>query len=640
LTWSSTAAGVTENFRGIVYGPDAFYAAGEGSSLIKTADGVAITVLSSPAEADFRDIAWSGALLVAVGDDGATITSSTGTTWVTQDSGLEEVDLLGIGYGDGLLVAVGQRSTLGYSASGAARPAFDLFRPISDLYRFQCFTQQDAYMVYGGVHAYEEGKWNYYPRRIMNAAPGTVDDFTTVGWYFMDLPGTGAIMDMISVRGGIVIAETNQLSLLTDGGSLSSPWAYQQNYGEGLRPLSNLASFNGVAFLVADDGLIYQATSSGVGRLQGFFDLTQFEDWGAGDESVWLQFDPVFQMLFVYRQKSPWTIWLVNDDTGGVSELTLPELQIGGEDYEPRSAFIIDGLHEGIHASYAPTDGDDDEIVTVRMDLDGAITGTDEIATGDSERFLGDIQTGSFRVSGLGIRGSADEVLIRTWADPDSTTRPDVAVMIKEETEDDWQTNEQPAGAITVGTAACTGVGTAWSRYIAAAPSGDVSGVWTLPWRASQCKVYVEEASVKTLADYTITDTHEITLDTPLTATQSLYVNPGAVRPFVLGRVGDYIFTEYGWHRISAVNTAYDLDLEWYPAAEVSGTYVPAQEMPAGGAKGDGKIIVGLGRGFDQLMLRVLLLPHGGVDATGAKITGLELGYAPTGPELKTDAGG
>lgn len=644
LTWAAKTTGVSVTLRDVIYtdGAGGFYIVGDDSTILRTLDFVTFTSQTSPVVSDFWGIAYSGGLLVAVGTNAVTITSVSGTDWDSQQSGIEneEQHFTEVEFGDNRFVVLGKDNFIGYSITGAGRASFGLFEPISDLYRFQCFTQQDAYMVYGGVHAYEEGEWNYYPRRIMNAAPATVDDFTSPGWYLSDLPGTGAIMDMISIRGGIVIAETDQLSLLTDGGSLTSPWAYQQNYGEGLRPISNLASFNGVAFLVADDGLIYSATSSGVARLEGFFDLTRFEDWEPGSEAVWLQFDPLFQNLFVFRQKSPWTIWLVNDDTGGVSEIDLPEITIDAVDYEPRSAFINTGLHQGIHVGYAPTTGTTDELVTVKLDLDGAITGIDEIATDDTKRYYGEIATGSFRVITLGIRGSADEVVVRTWADPDSTVRPDVAVMVKEESEDDWLTNDQPAGTITVGTAACTGVGTAWSRYIAVAPSGDVTGVFTLPWLVDQVKVYIEEAGVKTLASYTKTDTHQITLDTPLTASQSLYVNPGAKRPFVLGKVRDYILTEYGMHPISAVNTATDIELEWYPPAEVEGWYIPAQEIPAGGPEGDGKIVVGLGRGFDRLMLRVMLLPHASVDATGAKILGLELGFAPTGPELKTDAGG
>jgi photosystem II stability/assembly factor-like uncharacterized protein len=730
VTWTVFIPSVSTTLNAVVYRESYFYIAGDASTILKFAGDGTEEVQSSPTVADFKGITYTGTggLLVAVGDDGATITSQSGTTWDAQDSGLEEGDFLGIGYGDNRLVAVGKDSLVAYSATGAARPAFDLFTPISDIYRAQCFTQQDAYMCYFGMMEYEEGKWNYYPRRMRCAAPGTVDDFTTIGHYFTDFPGNGAILDAISIRGGMVVAETDQLGLVTDGGSLSLPWIYQQNYGEGLKPVSNLASFNGVAYVVGDDGLIYSATSTGVGRLQGFFDLSRFEDWDASDEAVWLQFDPIYQLLFVFRQKSPWTIWLVNDDTGGVSEIDLPEITISGVAYEPRSAFIVLGLHDGIHCGYAPTSGSDDEMVTVKLDLDGPILGVDEVSSGDVKRYYGEIATGSFRVTAIGLRGSAEEVLVRTWADPDSTVRPDVAVMIREETEDEWETNDQPHGDITVFTDRVEGVGTAFSRYLdrgltervieattptvevtpvdakviyqggikASTPSVEVSpvdalvyfgdqteilattpvaeiapvdaevthdkpisattpsievapvdaevhraGWYTLPWLVDQCKVYVEQiAGTRTLAPFTKVGKFELQLTTPLNPYESLYINPGAVRPFVLGRIGDYILTQYGAHRISAVNTAYQVELDWYPPAECAGTYLPAQEIPAGGDEGDGKIIVGLGRGFDQIMLRVLLLPHAACDATGAKITGLELGEMDTGPELKTDAGG
>jgi photosystem II stability/assembly factor-like uncharacterized protein len=729
LTWTLGTTNVTSDLRGIVYGPDGFYIVGAESTLLKTTDGLAFTVLSSPSVADFNAIAYTGTggIMAAVGDDGATITSTEGATWDEQDSGIPEANFYGIGYGDNRLVTVGSESLVAYSATGAGRPAFDLFQPISDKYRAQCFTQQDAYMMYFGMLEFEEGKWNYYPRRMRCPAPGTVDDFETVGHYFTDFPGNGAVLDAISIRGGVVTAETDQLGLVTDGGSLSLPWIYQQNYGEGLKPVSNLASFNGVAYVVGDDGLIYSATSTGVARLQGFFDLSRFEDWDAADEAVWLQFDPIYQLLFVFRQKSPWTIWLVNDDSGGVSEIDLPEITINGVAYEPRSAFIIKGLHDGIHCGYAPSTGSDDELVTVKLDLDGPILGVDEVSSGDVKRYYGEIATGSFRVTAIGLRGSAEEVLVRTWADPDSTVRPDVAVMIREETEDEWETNDQPHGDITVYTDRVEGVGTAFSRYlqrglterviemttpkVAVRPHNmrvihnfiqmtvpkvgarpfdmlvnhegqtnikittpkvavrpfdmeithdkpigmttpkvavrpfDMNvhrdGYYVLPWLVDQCKVYVEQiGGTRALAPFTKVGKFELELTTPLNPYESLYINPGAVRPFVLGRVGDYILTQYGAHRISAVNTAYQVELDWYPPAECSGTYVPAQAIPAGGAEGDGKIVVGLGRGFDQIMLRVLLLPHAGCDATGAKITGLELGEMDTGPELKTDAGG
>ena len=240
----------------------------------------------------------------------------------------------------------------------------------------------------------------------------------------------------------------------------------------------------------------------------------------------------------------------------------------------------------------------------------------------------------------LGGRGEINEVMVRTWANPESTVRPDIAVLVREETDEEWQTDTDPVGTISVGVSSVTGIGTPWSRYIALGPqTGGVA--FTLPWLIDQCDLYVEDASQQRVAlDYTKLGDFEFEIDDDLDATEKLYVNPGPARPFVRGRAGDYIFTEYGYHRITVVNTATDVELDWYPPQQTAGTYIPAQEIPAGGKKGDGKLIFGLGRGFDQIMLQVLIIPHGNVDATGAKITSLELGYAPTGPEMKTDSGG
>jgi len=727
LTWTVYIPSTSALLYDVVYWGSDFYIVGENSTIIKFSGDGTEEVQTSPVVTTFWGITAAGTegLLVAVGEDGATATSTDGDAWQAQNSGIPEADFYGIDYGDNRFVTVGKDALVAYSVTGAGRPAFDNFTPISDIYRAQCFCEQFGYMLYGGILAFEEGKWNYYPERIMNAAPATVDDFTSVGWFFADLPGTGPLIDMAPIRGGVVLAHTRQLSLLTDGGSITYPWAHTKNYGEGLRPISNLTSFNGVAYMIADDGLIYTATTNGVARLEGFFDLTRFEDWEPGSESAWLGFDPVYQVLFVFRQKSPWTVWLVNDQTGGVSEIELPEITISNVEYEPRSAFIVNGLHGGIYASYVPTSGSTDEIVNVKLDLDGPITGEDNIAGSSVERFVGDLKTGSFRVTSIGIRGDADEVLIRTWADPDSTTRPDIAVLIREETTDDWMTNDQPHGDITVFTDRVEGVGTAFSRYLDVGESSRVlnvttpeieleaidvtvhhkinvtvpeieleaqdvivqryqeamkvsvpeielepiavgithdkpigltipeiqleavdvqvtrGGYYKLPWLVDQCRIYREAIDgTRTLATYTKASDYEIVLSSELGTFESLYVNPGAKRPFVLGRVGDYILTEYGWHRISAVNTAYEVELDWYPPAECSGTYVPAQEIPEGGDEGDGKVIVGLGRGFDQMQLRVVILPHDDCDATGAKITKIELGYTPTGKELKTDAGG
>jgi len=274
----------------------------------------------------------------------------------------------------------------------------------------------------------------------------------------------------------------------------------------------------------------------------------------------------------------------------------------------------------------------------MKLNLDGAITGQDVPASGSLTHVNAAIETGSFRLTKLGLRGDLNEVLVRTWADEDSTVRPDIIVRIRDKSENDWQSPEDQVGTIVVGTADCVGTGTNWSRYIA--DGDDVSDVFALPWLVAQCDIFIDTAGTKVAASYTVVGTHDIQLDDPLATGEKLYVNPGPARPFVKGRIGDYIESDEGLHRISAVVTAYELELDWYPSAPSAGAYIPAQEIPAGGDDGDGHLVFGLGRGFDQVMIQVLMLPHDACDAVGAKIMGLELGYRSTGQEMETDNGG
>jgi len=52
-------------------------------------------------------------------------------------------------------------------------------------------------------------------------------------------------------------------------------------------------------------------------------------------------------------------------------------------------------------------------------------------------------------------------------------------------------------------------------------------------------------------------------------------------------------------------------------------------------------VILGVGKGFDQIMLRFIMVPgvpdQGTINPKFVKIKKIELGFEPTGPELKTD---
>jgi len=636
-TWTIKLLVGSPDLKAVVYASSKWVMVGDSGSILDTVTGATFDTRTPPEVSDFIGLAYSGAILMAVGSDGATITSADGVTWVKQEVETSPPSWRGLEYIDSRFIALGTSTSIGYSVSGTARPAFEEFQPISDLYRAAAFAQFGAYMFYVNMMEYDAltKEWMHYPRRVRSAAPGSVNDFTGDGNWFADFPGKGTLLDCVSINGGIVIAESDQLSLVTDGGSVASPWMYHQKYGEGLTMVSNLASLNGLAYGVATDGLIYRATVSQVSRLGGFFDLSEFDDWNPGSEQVWLDFDPMTQKLYVFRPASPWTLHLVDDETGGVTEFDIPPVTISAVDYEPRSAYTVEGEVSGIHVGYAAVSGGVSSLVTVKLDLSGPITSLDKPATG---RFYGRIETGSFRLTALGVRGDLNEVLVRTWADPSSTVRPDIIVRTREASSDSWKSPEDAVGTIAVGAADCVGTKTAWSRFIAI--GDDVTTDFTLPWLVDQCDVFIDTAGVKVAATFTKTGTYTVQLSAALATGEKLYVNPGATRPFVPKGIGDYIETNEGFHRITAVNTAYSLVLDWYPSAPTSGIYVPAQAIPAGGSRGDGHLVFGLGRGFDQVMLEILMLPHSACDAVGAKITDLELGYKSTGREMKSDEGG
>jgi hypothetical protein len=201
-----------------------------------------------------------------------------------------------------MFLAVGPGMTVAWSETGVPEVPLDEFTPISDIYRARSFCSWNGYLFLAGMYELVTGTWIYYPRRIRNPAPGTVDDFTAAGAYFSDLPGAGKLLDCEALEGGIALAESSQLSLITDGGSLSLPWVYHENVGQGLAPISNFASVNGRAYIVCSDGLIYEISTGGVTRIPGFFDLTMYDDFNPGTESVQLVYDLNLQKLVVFRK--------------------------------------------------------------------------------------------------------------------------------------------------------------------------------------------------------------------------------------------------------------------------------------------------------------------------------------------------
>jgi hypothetical protein len=117
LTWTTESAGPNAYLRAVVWDGSQFIAAGfdfEGSasefrgSLHTSTDGSSWT-LRQRVGPDLNDIATSGSVHVAVGDDGMIWRSTDAITWSPVPSGTT-IDLKGVSYGDGTFVAVGSGS--------------------------------------------------------------------------------------------------------------------------------------------------------------------------------------------------------------------------------------------------------------------------------------------------------------------------------------------------------------------------------------------------------------------------------------------------------------------------------------------------------------------------------------------------
>jgi hypothetical protein len=543
----------------------------------------------------------------------------------------------------GKFISVGTDGKICYSATGAGVRAYETFKPVSELYRATAIARLGGTMLYLGMLELEGGEWVYHPRRIRNPTPGTVDDFTSYGAYYSDLPGDGALIAAASVEGGIVVGEQNQISLIRDGGSAETPWAYQDNYGDGLQLISNLATFGGAAYGICTDGLIYRADYNSVSRLQSFFDLTKFDDFNPGTSRATITFDPATQKLIVFRPDSPYTIYLCEDQTGSVTEFELPEVTLNEGTFVPQAVFVAKGEIGGVVVSYALDNNDSNaDSMYLEFQMDRGITGLDVLSY--ETPWHSEVVTGCFRLTQLGIRGELKKLVFRTNVDPDATVRPWLAVGVKSEPEDDWVYSPTPAGTVTVDgpNQFITGVGTNWTSLVGL--GDDVTtdfDVQYLVEKITKAMIYDELAVTWTTTTFTKAAARKIRLPSPLAAGEYLHVW-GQGAPARREPKNDILELSDGRMIVMDEPLEEGVTTALFPYIpddyDDTATHIPTYEFPAGDENGDGKIVVGIETGFDQIMLRFIMLSANG-DFKYAKIKKIEFGFEPTGAELKTDDG-
>ncbi len=226
------------------------------------------------------------------------------------------------------------------------------------------------------------------------------------------------------------------------------------------------------------------------------------------------------------------------------------------------------------------------------------------------------LETGELRVVEEGNKGRLMEIRIRTSAD--GTIMPGLVGAIKSLDDSDWTWLGDSTGTISVTDAACTGTGTAWSNCLGL--GDDTATVFGVPAPPGVCRVYRDSALLESGTDYT-EGSSSITLSSPLLTGEKLYAYwPG--EPVVRAKVGDYIRTSEGFHRIETIPTATSCTLEWYPETTVTGYHCYGRALTTGESK---LADLPVNRTFNTIQVKIVIVPRLTSDMTYCLIDGIEL---------------
>ena len=267
----------------------------------------------------------------------------------------------------------------------------------------------------------------------------------------------------------------------------------------------------------------------------------------------------------------------------------------------------------------------DDLLVSLTPNIDSACRGADVFLNLSpyAHRHAVVIETGELNLVGEGNKIALQQIIVRTYTNEGSSVvEPDIVVGLRPTADSDWEYFGDSTGTISVTTSACTGTSTAWSNKIA--EGDDVTTEFTVPWLASQCRVFTEVGDAYTaVTDHTASGS-TITLSSALATGTDLYCF-AENDPQVLVEVGDYIYTSEGYHRITAVNTATDIDLAWYPLSTLTGYHRPAKQAP----NGEGEVTIGIRGIYDKVQVQIVVIPRNNQSsAEVVKVIGFELkGY-------------
>ena len=527
--------------------------------------------------------------------------------------------------------------------------SFDPFANISDVYRSSSFSVLDGYVIMVGMLEHDTGVWYYYPRKVRWTVPGTYSNFTDYGSGAATFPGNGILLDCRTVNHRMVIFESNQISVLSPTGYVSSPFAYEV-IADNLYTISNPVVVDKFLYFVANNGLLYKSDGVAVTPLGNAFDISKFDDF-AEDGPVWLDYSGSTKCLMVFNkaQLPPYYMFMISLATGSVSRVELPvyaEDQTDADDNElpdaaPGGVFAVRGATDTrVCVGYGVTGYDDQHLHMAYLDVGYGGAGADDINDIDiTSSWNGVLETGEFRLTPDGQKVHLHEVIVHSFCVP-GYENPDVAVMVKSTGDSDWRYPCQPAGSITVTDSYCTGVGTTWASSGSTtggivAYGDDVETTFTLPWNADLARIYLyveDDDAYYVQTEYT-TSGKTVIFDNPPDSDSTVFAfcenEPSAVYP-----VGDYIYTDTaGYHRITEAMTLTSVTLDRYlSTGSDTGYFLRAKQLP----EGPGETILGIDEELDGVQIRVLMIPRDG-GPPEARFTGITVVYTPAGPEMRGD---
>jgi hypothetical protein len=271
-----------------------------------------------------------------------------------------------------------------------------------------------------------------------------------------------------------------------------------------------------------------------------------------------------------------------------------------------------------------------DRIMVERIGLGYIITGIDSFGSLSTykQRFHGELQTGEVPITQDGSKTSVKEAWLRTYTLDDSGS-PAYIIQARATDELTWADSGDKNGTITVDPVSCTGSSTAWSNVVLWG-NGSTTAI-TLPCLATQARVFIGTNGVETATTaYTVTGVREITMTSAPSTSQYIAVYWDN-EPYIRMRVGDFIETSEGFHRILSINTATDLTLDWYPHEERTGYHRPAKKQ----GSGDWETVLGLNHSVDAMQFRFLIFPRKVTAASPLiDVVGYSIVHVPGGPRV------